>query len=136
MLRSTIARLPLFNSTRCYSTRVCSFDKFKPIVQNPLANTILVDVREPSELADYAVPGAINVPYKTSPQSFSLPAPQFKTEFGVVKPEPTKHLVFFCQKGIRARNAEEVANANGYNDTEVYEGSMSEWLEKGGRDIK
>lgn len=136
MLRSTISRAPLFNASRCYSTRVCSFDKFKQFVQNPSANTVLVDVREPSELADYAVPGAVNVPYKTSPQAFAMPAGQFKTELGVAKPDQAKHLVFFCAKGIRARNAEEVANANGYNDTEVYEGSMTEWLEKGGRNIK
>lgn len=123
-----------FNSTN--AGKVYNFEQFKSLVQNPSSKVVLVDVREPSELKDYTLPHAINIPYKTNPDALQLNDSQFQSNMGFNKPSKDKELVFFCAKGIRASMARDIANKNGYSNTAVYPGSMTEWLSKGGRDIK
>lgn len=123
-----------FNSTSV--GKVYNFEQFKSLVQNPSSKIVLVDVREPSELKDYELPHAINIPYKTNPDALQLNDAQFQSSMGFDKPSKDKELVFFCAKGIRASMARDIASINGYSYTAVYPGSMTEWLSKGGRDIK
>ncbi|CCE63891.1 hypothetical protein TPHA_0G00550 [Tetrapisispora phaffii CBS 4417] len=100
------------------------------------SNKALVDVREPHELNESRIPGAINIPWNSSPEAMSLSKDQFYNKFKFDKPNEDKELVFFCAKGIRATNAAITAEQNGYHKTGIYKGSMADWLANGGNDIK
>ncbi|SMN20533.1 similar to Saccharomyces cerevisiae YOR286W RDL2 Protein with rhodanese activity [Maudiozyma saulgeensis] len=136
MFKSILGKGLMYRTYGSNANKVYSFDQFKSLVQNPSSRVVLVDVREPSELADYKLPHAINIPYKTKPDALSLSGSQFKVNMGFEKPSKDKELVFFCAKGIRAAAAKDIASKNGYPNTAVYPGSMTEWLANGGRDIK
>jgi phage shock protein E len=75
------------------------------------ADTFLVDVRTPAEVAEVAVPGAINIPLDTLPDNLD----RFKEANGAV--------IVFCRSGGRSESAknwllqngvEKVHNAGGY----------------------
>ncbi|CAL9731132.1 thiosulfate:glutathione sulfurtransferase [Monosporozyma unispora] len=101
-------------------------------VKNKDPNTVIVDVREPSEFEVVRIPGSINVPYKSHPNGFQLGDAQFEQTFHVNKPTKGKHLIFLCASGRRAAGAEEVAAKDGYSNTAIYTGSMNDWVDKGG----
>ncbi|CAL9737366.1 thiosulfate:glutathione sulfurtransferase [Monosporozyma servazzii] len=113
--------------------------KFQQVVQevkNNDPNTVIVDVREPSEYEVVSIPGSINVPYRSHPNGFALDDAQFKQTFNVNKPSKGKRLIFLCASGKRASGAEEVASNDGYLNTAVYTGSMNDWVENGGDKLK
>lgn len=89
-------------------------------------------MREPSEVAEFALPSAINLPLKTAPGALSLSEEEFQNVFHIAKPSTDKELIFFCAAGIRAQAAEELARSYGYENTGVWPGSINEWLEKTG----
>ncbi|AOW01084.1 Rhodanese-like domain-containing protein [Yarrowia lipolytica] len=91
------------------------------------ADTILIDVREPSEYAAGFIPGAFNMPLKT--QSFALckSPEEFETAMGFPKPSKNMHVVFYCQSGVRARMAEKQGEQCGYENRGIYLGSWKEW---------
>jgi len=75
------------------------------------ADTFLVDVRTAAEVAEVAVPGAINIPLDTLPDNLS----RFQEASGAV--------IVFCRSGVRSESAmnwllqngvKEVYNAGGY----------------------
>lgn len=112
---------------------------FKQMVQevkNKDPNTVIVDVREPSEYEVVSIPGSINVPYRSDPTGFAFDEFHFKKAFNVDKPPKSKRLIFMCASGKRASGAEEVAAADGYSNTAVYTGSMNDWVENGGDKLK
>lgn len=108
------------------------FQDVVEIVKKKDPNTVIVDVREPSEFEVVQIPGSINVPYTSHPNGFELNENDFKTTFKVDKPSKNKRLVFLCAAGARAARAENVAFKNGYHNTAIYSGSMNDWVENGG----
>jgi rhodanese-related sulfurtransferase len=68
------------------------------------ADTFLVDVRTPAEVAEIAVPGAINIPLDTVPANLD----RFKEANGAV--------VVFCRSGGRSENAKNWLLQNGVKD--------------------
>lgn len=68
------------------------------------ADTFLVDVRTPAEVAEVAVSGAINIPLDTVPANLS----RFKEAKGAV--------VVFCRSGGRSENAKNWLLQNGVQD--------------------
>lgn len=122
-------------STRMLSTKVPKiyhFEDVKSLIQKPNPSKILVDVREPNEVKQHALPTAINLPLKTAPGALSLKPEEFEDVFHFKKPSTDKELIFFCAAGVRAKAAEELARSYGYENTGIYPGSMNEWLEKSG----
>lgn len=118
------------------SSKIYSFEDVKRLVENHPKSTVLVDVREPKELQTYRMPNSLNIPVQSAPGALALANEEFKHLFHFEKPDKDKELVFFCLKGIRAQAAEELARSYGYENTGVYPGSISEWLAKGGQNIK
>lgn len=114
--------------------------------QKPL---ILVDVREPAELAATGIiPSAVSVPLSSQPDALFLSPEEFETRFGYPKPGITEgeegaggagegegDIVFYCKAGPRARTAARLAVQAGYNPDRVgvYDGSWLDWSGKGGR---
>ncbi|KAL3237693.1 thiosulfate sulfurtransferase RDL2 [Nakaseomyces bracarensis] len=116
--------------------KLYDFEQVKKLVLHPDEKKLLVDVREPDELKDYKLPNSINIPLKSAPGALGLPEEEFEELFKFQKPSKDQELIFFCQLGMRAKASEELAKSYGYESTGVWEGSIKEWLEKGGANIK
>ncbi|PCH04638.1 Hypothetical protein PENO1_026440 [Penicillium occitanis (nom. inval.)] len=108
------------------------------------SNIILIDVREPAELAATGIiPGAVSIPLASQPDAYFLPAEEFETRFGYAKPsaeaaaegQGKKEIVFYCKAGVRAQAAAQLAVLAGFDpDTlGVYHGSWLDWSSKGGK---
>ncbi|KAI0394356.1 Rhodanese-like domain-containing protein [Xylariaceae sp. FL0594] len=96
--------------------------------------TLLIDVREPSELSQTGkIPGSINIPITSSPDSFSLSPEDFEDRFGFPPPDKEgDEVVFYCKAGVRSRAAAALAREAGYKNVGEYPGSWIEWHGKGG----
>ncbi|KAI5954444.1 RDL2 [Candida jiufengensis] len=127
---------PFTTSKRSYSVltespeaKIYKYEDVKKITQNPEAypDSILIDVREPVEFSDGHIPGAINIPFKSSPGALDLNDDDFQENFGFSKPEEDKELVFYCLGGVRSTAAEELASTFGYKKRGNYLGSYEDW---------
>ncbi|SCU87645.1 LAFA_0E07976g1_1 [Lachancea sp. 'fantastica'] len=139
MLRSVFGASRAGAFSRNLSTKVpkvYQFEDIKALVRKPDFHKVLVDVREPSELQQYAMPTAINLPLKSAPGALGLSPEEFQDVFDLQKPSTNRELVFFCAAGVRAKAAEELAQSYGYEKTGIYPGSINDWLAKGGDKIK
>ncbi|KAI9877846.1 MAG: hypothetical protein M1830_002649 [Pleopsidium flavum] len=103
------------------------------MVAHPSPDRILIDVREPSELASTGrIPSSINIPISSHPDAFFLPADEFEDQFGFEKPDEGKEVVFYCKAGVRSRAAAGMALQGGYERVGEYGGSWVEWVGSGG----
>lgn len=123
-----------FNQYRQYSVlsqcdaKLYKYDDVKALVEKSGADALLIDVREPVEYQEGHIPGAYNVPFKSSPGAFDMPAEDFEESFGFEKPTKDKELVFYCLGGVRSTAAEELANTFGYAKRGNYVGSWEDWV--------
>lgn len=110
--------------------KIYSYDQMKALSANlpEKKDVVLVDVREPSEFNEGHIPGAINVPFKSSPGALGLDAEDFQDKFGMAKPDPKKELIFYCLAGVRSSAAEELAATFGYKHRGNYKGSWEDWV--------
>lgn len=106
----------------------------------PEPKLILVDVREPAELASTGIiPSAVAVPLGSQPDALFLSPDEFETRFGYPKPgvgeQGETDMVFYCKAGVRAKTAAQLAVQAGYDPARVgvYEGSWLDWSGKGGK---
>ncbi|KAI2624305.1 Rhodanese-like protein [Hypoxylon sp. NC1633] len=103
----------------------------------PAAKITLIDVREPSELASTGrIPGALNIPISSAPDSFHVSAAEFEERFGFERPRPDAdggELVLYCKAGVRSRAAAAIARDAGFARVGEYPGSWLDWVEKGGK---
>lgn len=105
-----------------------SYKDIKELVTTPKKDSLLIDVREPAEFQEGHIPGALNVPFKSSPGAFDLSEEEFEDSFGFQKPDKDSELVFYCLGGVRSTAAEELANSFGYTRRGNYQGSYEDWL--------
>ena len=93
----------------------------------------LSDAREPAELKDTGrIPGAINIPVTTAPDSFFLPDEEFEDRFGFARPDRDTEVIFYCKAGVRSRAAAGLAKEAGWTKVGEYPGSWLDWSGKGG----
>lgn len=106
------------------------YEDIKAIASSPESHpdTLIIDVREPAEFQEGHIPGAHNVPFKSSPGAFDMPEEDFAESFGFEKPAKDKNLVFYCLGGVRLTAAEELANSFGYAKRGNYIGSWEDWV--------
>lgn len=135
--RGVVASRPrIVSGVRCYSllthadAKDYKYEDIKKLVAQPVENTLLVDVREPSEYAEGHIPGAVNVPFKSSPGAFGLTPEEFSESFGFSKPGKDTELIFYCLGGVRSSAAEELANSFGYSKRGNYLGSYEDWISR------
>ncbi|KAI1495489.1 Rhodanese-like protein [Biscogniauxia marginata] len=94
----------------------------------------IIDVREPGELASTGrIPGSVNVPIASAPDSFHVAADEFEARHGFPRPRPDAEVVFYCKAGVRSRAAAGIARDAGWTRVGEFPGSWNEWVEKGGR---
>uniref|UniRef100_A0A182QJV5 Rhodanese domain-containing protein n=1 Tax=Anopheles farauti TaxID=69004 RepID=A0A182QJV5_9DIPT len=117
--------LSLFGKARTFATTAstkdgCGGNRFAPgCIEPQLVATIadiedlpnhpeklLIDVREPSELAATGqIPTSINIPLKTVQTELSLSPEAFEAKYGRKKPDTTDPIIFSCRSGVRAGQA-------------------------------
>ncbi|KAK4145885.1 Rhodanese-like domain-containing protein [Dichotomopilus funicola] len=103
-----------------------------PVVTNTLA--FYLDVREPNELKESGfIPGAINIPVSSTPDSFHITAEEFEDRFGYSRPPTDAEVVFYCRAGVRSRAAANLAKDAGWEKVGEYPGSWLDWAGKGGK---
>lgn len=93
------------------------------------SDVLLVDVREPQEYAQGAIPSAVNIPYNSYPGALGLDPEDFYDTFGFSKPSLDQKLVFYCLAGVRSAAAEQLAATYGYQKRGNYTGSYQDWIE-------
>ncbi|WVQ85539.1 hypothetical protein IAT38_007705 [Cryptococcus sp. DSM 104549] len=113
---------------------IIKYDELKPITQQPSDHVLLIDVREPDEVALGTIPSAVNLPLSriaTALDPHTNPG-DFQKEFAFSKPGFDQNIIFFCRSGKRSASASEVANINGYRNVRNYEGSWLDWSKREG----
>ncbi|RYP27497.1 hypothetical protein DL767_007667 [Monosporascus sp. MG133] len=123
------------------SSRIWSFEEVQDLTTNknndasPAGGGVtIIDVREPSEVrATGRIPGAVNVPVASAPDSFHVPDDEFEDRFGFARPPRDAELLFYCKAGVRSRAAAGVARDAGWARVGEYPGSWSEWFARGGK---
>lgn len=126
-------KLALNNARRSYvelsdaPAQVVSYDDVSKWVKKP-GDVTIIDVREASEFANGHIPGAINIPFKSSPGALGLDASDFEETFDAPKPPTDKPVLFYCQGGVRSSAAEQLASTYGYTKRFNYKGSYDDWL--------
>ncbi|KAI0970567.1 Rhodanese-like domain-containing protein [Xylaria arbuscula] len=123
------------STTSATGSKIWSFEEIKSLssqATDPPTPT-LIDVREPSELSSTGrIPGAVNIPITTSPDSFHITDEEFEDRFGFSRPEKDDEVVFYCKAGVRSRAAAGIAREAGWKDVGEFPGSWIEWTSKGG----
>ena len=83
------------------------------------APPLVLDVRSPAEFASGRVPGARN-----------LPVGELASRVGELGAARDREVVVYCERGPRARQAEQALGAAGFTKVRHLEGDMSAWREK------
>lgn len=114
--------------------RKYTFPEILTITSSPSPKRILIDVREPSELAESGkIPTSLNLPLKTSPDFMFLSAEEFEDRFGRPRPGKDDEVIFYCRSGVRSKAAAELAKQAGFGGTvSEFPGSWLEWEKNGG----
>ncbi|KAL1957453.1 hypothetical protein VTO42DRAFT_6021 [Malbranchea cinnamomea] len=133
------------------STLFSSASSSDPSSPSQPSTPILIDVREPAELAATGkIPTALCLPIGSQPDALFLSKDEFLTRFGFPKPSTSQNtgaaeegekgkggndLVFYCKAGVRAKAAAQLAVQAGYDPKRigVYEGSWLDWEKRGGQ---
>ncbi|KAI5784990.1 Rhodanese-like domain-containing protein [Peziza echinospora] len=105
---------------------------YTDLTPHPPPNTLLIDVREPSEYAAGHIPAAVNLPILSHPDAMFLPPDEFRERFGFEKPVAggggeVGGVVFYCKAGIRSAAAARVAVEAGWAGVGEYKGSWVDW---------
>ncbi|KAF2870729.1 Rhodanese-like domain-containing protein [Massariosphaeria phaeospora] len=115
---------------------VYSFEDVLKIIENPSDSTLIIDVREPFEFAENAIPLSLNIPITSQPDALLLPPEEFQDRFGFMKPPTTHEVVFYCKAGVRSSAAAQLARQAGYEKVREYRGSWIDWVRNGGPGTK
>ncbi|KAJ1949624.1 hypothetical protein EC988_004701 [Linderina pennispora] len=94
-------------AARLYATKPdVSFEELRKIIHG-VTNTdyVLIDVREPHEVANGKVPTATNIPLGEVADAFALPKDLFKSKYGIEKPTGKQETIFYCRSGVRSQKA-------------------------------
>ncbi|QPH54460.1 rhodanese-like domain-containing protein [Pontivivens ytuae] len=89
-------------------------------------NVTFVDVREPPEVAQGRIAGAVPVPRGTLEFAIDGPSPN------PAMADKGRTYVFYCAAGGRAAMAAATAKEMGYADAKVMETGFGNWKEAGG----
>lgn len=115
-------------------SKIWDFEAINKLIQSSKPGAVLIDAREPHELQQTGrIPGAINVPITTAPDSFHISADEFEDRFGYPRPSPATEVVMYCKAGVRSRAAAGLARDAGWTSVGEYPGSWLDWVEKGGK---
>ncbi|GAA5993534.1 hypothetical protein JCM10908_000637 [Rhodotorula pacifica] len=113
-----------------------TYEELKPLTQSPddsgpvrsvSQKILLIDVREPNEVALGSIPSSVNLPLSTFEKSLAMDEGDFTRVNGFHKPSKQQPMIFYCRAGVRAQTAVDLAKAAGYKWSRNYEGSYLDW---------
>jgi rhodanese-related sulfurtransferase len=78
---------------------------------------VLIDVREPEEVKQGYIPGAINMPLSQMKQR-------------IVEIQKNDHIYLYCRSGMRSKQAARILKKNGFNELSHLQGGMMSWKGK------
>ncbi|KAL1835909.1 hypothetical protein VTJ49DRAFT_5900 [Mycothermus thermophilus] len=97
-------------------SKIWDFEAVQKLASSPDKSVVLVDVREPHELQETGkIPGAINIPVTSAPDSFHITDAEFEDRFGRPRPPRDAEVVFYCRAGVRCRAAAGLARDAGWS---------------------
>lgn len=96
-----------------------TYDELKPYTEAPSGKITIIDVREPSEVAQGMIPAAVNVPLSVFGDAFdpnnAKPAgADFERNFSFPRPAFDDQLIFYCRSGRRSQQAMDIARKRGW----------------------
>ncbi|HZK31827.1 MAG TPA: ThiF family adenylyltransferase, partial [Corynebacterium sp.] len=92
-----------------------------PEVEEIPAGAVLIDVREPAEVANFTVPGALNVPLG------EILSGHTPTELSTAGERP---VVFYCAAGVRSARAVAALGERGVTGLWSLRGGIDRWLDQ------
>ncbi|WVQ97329.1 hypothetical protein IAU59_004440 [Kwoniella sp. CBS 9459] len=113
---------------------IVKYEELKPITQQPTDDILVIDVREPDEVALGSIPSAVNLPlsrFKDALDRGTNPG-DFQREFAFTKPTFDQKIIVFCRSGKRSANAASQASEKGYHNVRNYVGSWLDWSKREG----
>ncbi|NOV03909.1 rhodanese-like domain-containing protein [Paenibacillus planticolens] len=78
------------------------------------SSSVLIDVREPSEVKQGFIPGAVNIPLS-----------QLKHRMGEIQKSDRVYL--YCRSGMRSKQAARILKRNGFNELSHLQGGIMSW---------
>lgn len=97
-------------------TATISQQELLTLMATPVSNTIVLDVRTPSEFAQGHIKGAINISHD-----------QINDNLSKIIGYKNQTVVVHCRSGRRAVSAENALRAAGFSDLRHLEGDMNGW---------
>lgn len=116
-------------SSFCITTFACGevlpeTKQIAPIELAQVINTnavpIILDVRTTEEYSEGHIPGAINIEYRELP-----------SRLHEIQSSAKKQIVVYCERGFRAKIAEDTLKQAGFTEILHLQGDMSVWRQKG-----
>jgi rhodanese-related sulfurtransferase len=90
------------------------YAELKPETESPSGDITIIDVREPSEVAQGIIPSAVNVPLSQLQNAFTSTGGDFIRDFAFPRPAYDDKLVFYCRSGKRSQQALEFVQKQGW----------------------
>ena len=109
------------------------YDTIRAALDDPEA--VIVDTREAWEFAEGHLPGAINLDWRelVDDETRGLKPPAALSErLGEVGLTPDTRVLLYCNTARRISHTYVVLRSLGYDEVGFYEGSLTEWVERGG----
>lgn len=91
----------------------------------------VIDVRPASMYEAGHIPGAVNVPLVVPEDGSMIPDDKLVEAVEAVGVKPADDVVLYCQTGYHAGLAADTLAKQGFDDIELYSGSMEDWTAKG-----
>lgn len=96
------------------------------VTQEIIRGALLVDLREPAELANGMIEGAVHAPRGMLEFYADPSSPYHRDEF-----DPTRRTVLYCASGGRSALAASTLRQLGYQDVAHLDGGFKGWVESG-----
>lgn len=96
------------------------------VTQEIIRGALLVDLREPAELANGMIEGAVHAPRGMLEFYADPSSPYHRDEF-----DPTRRTVLYCASGGRSALAASTLRQLGYQDVAHLDGGLKGWVESG-----
>ncbi|GAA5913449.1 hypothetical protein JCM8208_005183 [Rhodotorula glutinis] len=123
---------PVANDKRWANADKVTYDELKPLTDSPSDKVLLIDVREPAEVALGNIPSSVNLPLSSFEKSLAMDEGDFTRVHGFHKPTKKQPMIFYCKAGVRAQTAVDLARSQGYKLARNYEGSYNDWVQREG----
>ncbi|BGP18718.1 hypothetical protein JCM10213_009196 [Rhodosporidiobolus nylandii] len=103
------------------------YGEVKGLSDSPNDAVLIIDVREPNEVALGSIPSSVNLPLSEFEKAIRLDEGDFVKHYGFRKPTKQQGVITLCKAGVRAQTAVDLLKSAGYKWVRNYEGSYNDW---------